>query len=264
MKDTTTSSLTGIDRAAAILDAFGDAPSLTLTKLARSVGLSESTTLRYVSSLVAHGFLERDEATKEYRVGLGLFQLGQRALRGRDVRRDALPHMKALLAQFDETVNLALVNQGQLVLIESLESARSLRKGATIGETDYWHASALGKAILAELPDEEVRQRLAGYPMTRLTDTTIVDVEELLIHLTLVRARGYATDAEETEEGLRCVAAAIRDVRGDPAYAISVSGLARRFTGAVTEEIGLAVARTTAEISTELGYLAPEEAETPV
>jgi IclR family transcriptional regulator, acetate operon repressor len=251
-------SLNSIERAMAILAAFDNPWELTLADLARSAGLTEPTALRYAASLTTHGFLERDATTGRYRLGLRLFELGQKALRHRDPRAVALPYMSRLRDRFEETVNLGMRHADELVLIEVLESHRSIRSGAQLGERDGWHASSLGKAVLAHLPPEDARALLEHVPRPRLTPHTVTSVEQLLDELEVVRERGFAVDELETEEDLRCVGAAILDRHGDPQYAISVAGPSNRLTADAAEMIGAALREAAEAISAELGYLAPD------
>ena len=251
-------SLVGVERTVRTLDVFDGASSLALVDIARAAKMSEATTLRYVSSLAEHGLLEREDDTGRYRLGLALFRLGQRALRVNDPRKIALPVMEGLLRRFDETVNLGLRHRDELILIEALESTRSIRKGATVGDRDHWHASGLGKALLAALPAEEARALLRQHPRPALTERTLVRVDDLLAHFELIRARGFAVDDEESEDGLRCVGAAIRDHRGIPRFALSISGPANRFDPARILEAGEGMAAAAARISAALGYAAEE------
>src|SRR6266511_2681662 len=223
-----TFSLAGIDRAMAIIGAFDDQPELALADLARSTGLSEPTALRYATSLATHGFLERDAANGRYRLGMRLFELGHKALRARDPRSIALPYMMRLRGKFEETVNLAMRHGDDLVLIEVLESRRSIRKGARLGDRDCWHASSLGKAVLAHVDRAAARALLERQECRQFTPQTITSVERLLDELDSVRARGFAVDDRENETDLRCVGAAILDRHGVPQYALSIAGPANR------------------------------------
>lgn len=241
-------SLTGINRAMTILEAFESGPELSLAEISRSTGLGEPTALRYVTSLGTHGLLERDEDTGRYRLGLRLFQLGADALRGRDPRALALPHMRRLLERFQESVNLAMHHGDELILIEVLESTRSIRRGAYLGERDVWDTSALGKAILAHVEPEEARRLLTtgASPMP--------DIDEWRTRLERVRERGFAVDDAESQDDLRCVGAPIFDRHGQPRYAMSVSGPASRVTREDAEEIGMILRTAAGEISAALGH----------
>jgi IclR family transcriptional regulator, acetate operon repressor len=247
-------SIAAVNRAVTVIDAVGRQNGQSLSEIARAAGLDESTALRYLSSLCEHGFVFRDERNASYHLGLRLYQLGQQAIGLRDVRKVALPYMERLLERFEETVNLAHGRGDSIVIIDVLESRRSIRRGATVGEADLWHASALGKAILAAAGVEDARHILDGVDRPRFTRRTLVRIDELLANLAEVRARGYAIDDEEYEDGLRCVAAAINDRRGRPVYAISISGVAARMPSGVAREMGQAVVEAANAISEELGY----------
>ncbi|MBI4922442.1 MAG: IclR family transcriptional regulator [Devosia nanyangense] len=246
-------SLESIDRMALVLKALEQAPEQTLEQIARLSGLNESTALRYLLSLSKHEMVERNEASGRFRLGLSLFRLGSRSIEYRDIVTLSLPVMERLLAQFGESVNLATRQQGQVMLLRVLESATPTRKGAKAGETDAWHATSLGKALLAAMPGAEATSILKGGPLAAYTPTTLTRYDDLLRDLERAQTRGYAIDDEESVEGLRCVGAAIRDHAGVPRYALSVSGPKSRMPYQRTEEIGTAVMKGAAEVSRALG-----------
>jgi IclR family acetate operon transcriptional repressor len=244
-----------VDRAVAILEALEVDPSgLSLAEVARRAGLSEATALRYLATLGRHGLIERDGQLR-YRLGLALFRIGQQALGDADPRKVALPHMDRLLAEFEETVNLAMRHGDRLVVIEVAESQRSIKRGATIGEDDVWHASALGKAILAHLTDQEVVDIVERCGWTRFTARTLTTPRALIDTLEEVRRVGYATDDEEFEHGLRCVAAPVFDQRSRPTYALSVSAPASRLPVSLVGVVGDALSTAARSISAGLGHL---------
>jgi IclR family acetate operon transcriptional repressor len=247
--------LTGIDRAIAVIEAFDEGQTLSLADIARLTGLSEATTTRYLGSLTGHGIIERDPESRRYRLGLRLFELGQRALVGRDARPIAIPHMERLRERFQETVNFAARQDENLVILEVLESPRPVRQRARPGRRDSWHASSLGKAILAHLEASEARLLLESNEMTAWTSRTVIDAEVLLRQLGSVRNRGYAIDDREGTEDLRCVGAAILDHRGMPSYAISISGPSNRFSRSLVAEMGAEVDRSARAISRAIGFL---------
>jgi IclR family acetate operon transcriptional repressor len=246
-------SVTAVDRAVGLLDLFADGP-LSLSEVASRAGLSQATTLRYLFTLARHDFVERDDHSGRYQLGVHLFRLGQLALAHRDPRKVALPFMERLLDRFGETVNLALRNRDDLILIDVLESEKAIKKGASVGDHDLWHCSALGKAILAHMPEAQAREILERVGMERLTANTIVSLEELVVQLGDVRRIGYATDEEEAEIGLRCVAAPIFEHDEAPRYAISVSGPAARLPLKLLGTVGREVRDVAVELSTRLGY----------
>ncbi|HVY51829.1 MAG TPA: IclR family transcriptional regulator [Devosia sp.] len=238
---------------ASILTALEQAPEQTLDQVAKASGLNESTALRYLLSLGKHELVERNEVTGRFRLGLSLFRLGTRSIAYRDIVTLSLPAMERLLAQFGESVNLATRQQGQVVLLKVLEGVTSSRKGAKAGETDAWHATSLGKAMLAALPRQEVLDLVGPEPMLGYTPNTLLRHDDLLRDLQRTQARGYAIDDEESVEGLRCVGAAIRDHDGVVRYALSVSGPKSRMPYQRTEEIGGIVTQAAADVSKALG-----------
>lgn len=246
-------SIAAVSRTIAILETLERSGPLRLTDVAQATELSEPTAFRYLSTLVEHRVVDR-EPDGTYRLGLRLFAMGQRAVGQRDVRGVALSHMERLLERFEETVNLAVRRGDELMLIEVIESQRSIRKGASIGDTDVWHCSGLGKAVMALLPEKEVREILARRGTPALTDRTLCTVDDVVDHLGVVRERGYAVDDEEAEPGLRCVAAAVKDRRGSPLYALSVSGPAGRIGSDAFADIGQEIAAAAAAISEALGF----------
>ncbi len=242
-------SLTAISRAMIILDAFEHSTKLSLADLSRATGLSEATALRYATSLTTHGMLERDLESGRYSLGMHLFLLGENALRGRDPRGTALPHMHHLRERFEETVNLAVRNGDDLILIEVLESPRSIRMGADLGERDEWGTSALGKAILAHVDESEARALLDKASPARF------DAHPVLAQLDTIRTAGYSVDNGECQPDLCCVGAPIFDREGKPRYALSVSGPANRITVECVPAIGAELREVAATISATLGHL---------
>jgi len=232
-----TGAFDAIDRAAAIIDALAERGACGVTDLARAVDLSPATTQRYVKALAAHRFLERVEPGPRYVLGVRLFELGHIAIR-REVREVARPLMRRLVDQWEETANLAARHEKLLVLIDAVETTRPLRMGARVGERDNWHASALGKAILAHLPLTEVENILSGVPMMRLTSRTRTTIPEFLKDLEVVRERGFAVDDREADDGLRCVGAPIFGPDQTPIYALSLSGPVGRMTEDRVNEMG--------------------------
>ena len=242
-------SLTSISRAMTILGAFEHSTKLSLADLSRATGLSEATALRYATSLTTHGLLERDPDSGRYGLGMRLYLLGENALRGRDPRGTALPHMHRLRDRFEETVNLAMRNGDELILIEILESPRSIRTGANLGERDEWGTSALGKAILAHVDESEARALLGKAPPLGF------DARTVLAQLASVRTAGYSVDNGECQPDLRCVGAPIFDREGVPRYALSVSGPGSRITVESVPTIGAELREVAATISATLGHL---------
>ena len=227
-----------ISRLLSVLVSFDQTAELSLAEVSRRTSLDKATALRYLVALEAEGLIERDVRSRVYRLGLRLFQLGQVALRSRDVPTLVLPTMRDLAQQYRETVNLAVLSQRELILIQVVEGPQSIRKGASIGEREQLHSTSLGKAVLAELEPEYVDPLVGNQDLPCFTTNTIESPAGLQDELRLCRCRGYAIDNEETEQGLRCVGVALRGHNDFPRYAISISGPAERLPVSKLHQIG--------------------------
>lgn len=253
-----TQAVQAVQRTLRLLQDLGEAGAIgaPLAALARAAGLSEATALRYLRTLVDGEFVEYDDATARYRLGLGVLVLGERALGDVDPRPLVLPYMEQLRDAFGHTINLAAFRNGRIVLIEVLEGSRSIKKGAQVGEEDQLHSTALGKALLSCLPRERALALLADHGMPAITEHTIVTLDAMEGELDRVAARGYATDDEEGEQGLRCIGVAIRDRRGTPSYGLSVSAPVQAVDDHDVEQIGESLIEIARELSRRLGHRA--------
>lgn len=245
--------LESVDRMVSVIDALAAAREQSLEQVARSAGLNESTALRYLLSLTKHGFVDRNEQTGLFRLGLALFRLGTLAVDSRDVLLEAGQIMTDLQQRFGESINLAAHQRDKIVLIKVLGRPDAMRKEGGTGDVDPWHATALGKAVLAALPPEIARDTLAHATLHRYTPNTRTDLVQLERDLTETRIRGYSIDDEEAVEGLRCVGVAVNGRNGEAEYALSVSGPKSRMSQARIEEIGAVLIEAAADLSERLG-----------
>lgn len=229
--------LQSIDRVVRIFEALADGAG-SLTNVASHAKLSDATALRYLNGLVAHGLIERDQESRRYRIGMRMFLLGRSALDGRDFMVFATSVMRGLVEEFGETINLGARVGNDLIVVHAVESSQQIRKGASVGEKDVWHASGLGKAILSTLPAAAVERLLVGHTLTELTPRSLSSMDDLRGDLARTQRRGFSLDDEESVEGLRCVAAPIRDATGTARYAMSVSGPSYRLLHSRLVQIG--------------------------
>ncbi|MGA8113988.1 MAG: IclR family transcriptional regulator [Actinocatenispora sp.] len=219
-----------VDRALLLLGVLGDAERpLTLSELAAGGGLSAPTAHRLVRSLVRYGYV-RQEASRRYTLGPRLVYLGERA--GRLLGGWAEPYLAELRDATGETTNLAVLDGDEIVYVTQAVSRHQMRMFTEPGRRVPPHGTAVGKALLADLPDAAVRAMLGRTGMPARTDATITDPDRLLEHLREVRIRGYAMDDGEQEAGVRCLGAAIPDAPSP--MAVSVSGPASRITDSAT------------------------------
>lgn len=245
-------------RALDLLDALEDNASLSLTEASAVTGINKATTLRVLANLEERGYVERDPASLRYRLGLHLLRLSARLAEGIDLRTHARPLLDKLRAVSDETVNLAVPGEAGITYIDIVESGRGLRMAAKVGSQDTYHSTALGKAMLANMPPQRSERLIARSRLPHKTPRTITDPAALRSELRRIRARGYAIDDEENETGARCVAAPIFDHAGELVGAVSVSGPASRLPATRLRELGARVGASTQAISTRMGYRAPE------
>jgi DNA-binding IclR family transcriptional regulator len=173
--------------------------------------------------------LEQNAGDGKYRLGLALFELGTLVRRKMDFTMEARPFLRTLMEKTGETVHLAILDHDSVLYVISLESKQALRMGSKVGTRVPVHATAVGKALLAFQPEEEIA-RIIARGLAASAPNTIVEGKALQRELALVRARSYAEDDEESEVGLRSVAAPIRNDSGAVIAAISIAGPAHRMT----------------------------------
>jgi DNA-binding IclR family transcriptional regulator len=250
-----------MDRALAILDVLGSlSGDSSLVELCVALNLHKSTLHRLMMVLERHRLVDKNPDTGRYRLGLKLFELGSKAIASLDLREQARPHLTRLQQETEETVNFAVLDQGEVLYIAKIEPQRNLRIAAHVGHRFPAYCTALGKAMLAESPETEVDSILRGCEMKARTPNTITTPAMLKDELRMIHSRGYAIDDEENDEGARCVGVAVRDQRGNPVAAISVSGPASRVTKSKVPEIAKVLIRSAQALSKELGYSAENTA----
>jgi DNA-binding IclR family transcriptional regulator len=253
-----------VEKACLLLEVVSDYPDgISITELADRVGMYKSTAHRLLNTLMRRGYIEQDRRTGRYKLGYTLLDLGMKLLSSIDLRREALPYLRELAVESNEVVHLALLDQGEMVYIEKVESSNTVRMHSRIGKRVPAHATGLGKVILAYLPRSETLAVIDRYGLPQLTERTITDRQAFLRCLDEVRKAGYAVDVEENEPGICCVAAPIWDHTGRVVAACSVSGPSLRMTPERMEELKPLVKETGLRISERLGWR-PESREIPV
>lgn len=243
-----------IDRMALLLDALARyAEPASLKYLAADTGLHPSTAHRILTALAGHGYVERVEPAA-WQLGAKLLQLGHRVRVGQDVRRAARPVMDWLRDEIGESVNLTLRSGDEVIYVERATPARAIRVEQVIGSRAPLHVTAVGKLWLAEdgAAGIEAYARRTGLP--RFTRNTLTDVQALAQAAQAAARRGYALDDEETELGVGCIGALIRDATGQVAAGLSVSAPIERRQAAWIRLVQEAAGR----IAASLGYTAPD------
>ncbi len=244
-----------LDRALAALEILANREGeCSLVDLCKEMKLHKSTVHRLAMVLEQHRLVDKNPDTGRYRLGLRLFEFGSKAIAALDLRGRARPYLDRLQRQFAETVFFCILDDDQVFYMEKVESQQSVRTACTVGSRAPAYCTAVGKAMLAELGEPEVGDIIRRWGLKAVTAKTITTPTALRSELKAVRARGYAIDDEEKEDGLRCVSAAVRGHSGKLFAAMSVSGPAFRMTKERIPEVGQAVMRAANELSAELGY----------
>jgi DNA-binding IclR family transcriptional regulator len=247
-----------VTRALSLLELLsGEADPITITELSRKACLKLTTTHRLLSTLLSRGFVSQDPASFKYRLGLKSFEIGVAAMASMDLTATAKPFLKTLAAETTETTNLAILDGSEVVYIDQLESTNMVivKMFARIGSRGPAYCTGTGKVLLADLPEDELRRRLAGVNFIKFTERTITDINELVAILKQIRITGYALDYSERDEGVTCVAAPIKNHENRVQAAISVSGPIHRMTDErIFGEILPSVLKAAHCISESLGY----------
>lgn len=230
----------------------------TLGDLALRAELAPSTAHRLLKTLEARRFVAQDPERGLWFAGVQAFIVGAGFLRNRDFVTAARPAMQGAMERSGESVNLAVLDQGQAIYLSQVESRQMMRALAPPGGRAPLHASGVGKALLAGLAPEAAERLIGALAFTRHTGRTIDAPAALAADIAAARARGYAVDDEEHAVGLRCVAAPIFNEFAEPLAAVSISGPRARIGDDRFEALGQLIRATAAEITARLGGRAPE------
>jgi DNA-binding IclR family transcriptional regulator len=244
-----------LDRAFAVLDLLSESDTpLGLAQVSSSLQLHKSTAHRFLMVLERHRMVERT-STGKFRLGLRLFDFGNRAIEQYDLRDRAQPHLRRLVNETEETAHLCILEQARIIYIDKIEPARSVRMITRIGASNSVHCTSVGKAIMAFLPEDRVADILHRTRFERFTHRTVTTPEALRVEIEKTRRRGYAVDDEELEDGLRCIAVPVLDAQHQPIAAVSVSGPSFRVTAQKLPSIANHLLHCVRGISVDMGFI---------
>jgi DNA-binding IclR family transcriptional regulator len=246
--------LSSVANSLRLLKSFsGGQNELGITTLASRLGLAKSTVHRLAATLTGAGFLEQNADTGKYRLGLALFELGALVRRRMDVANEARPQLRELLEKTGETVQLGIIDQSSVLYVYEMESRRAIRMAAAVGARAPLHCTAVGKVLLAFQSEDFIREVL-DRGLTAFTGKTIIRREAVLALLDDVRSREYAIDDEESEPGLRAVAAPVRNHTGLVIAALGVAAPVQRMNKKVMQTTVPTVISIAQAVSARLGY----------
>ena len=246
--------ITALQRGLRLLHLFSESPlGLTAKQVATLSRLPVSTVHRFLANLVTAGFLNRDvEGT--HHLGIACFSIGQAAAGQLDIRRMSLPYLRELNQQTRETIHLTVRHALSAVYVEKLDSPEPLRIYSRIGASVPLHCTAVGKVMLAYMPADEQDRVLPELDLKRRTPNSVGNLQELRTELFRVRKNGYASDLEEHELHIRCVAAPIWDHTGSVQSSLSITAPAFRMPVTRLRQLAPLIQAAGREISAELGY----------
>ena len=250
-----------VERALTMLETVAQASEgLSNAEISRKLKIPKSSASYILRTLETRGYFARDTDSGKYRVGLKILSLSRGALGGIDVRGVALPIMRRLMHHTGLTCHLAVLDGPEAVYIEKVEPETFIRMDTWVGPRMRVHATSVGKAIVAHIPQAELQEILHKSGMEKRTPKTITSLPRLLKELEKVRDQGYALDDEENNLGARCVAAPIFDERGEIVASIGLSGTTQQVSAQTMPHIVEALKDAARHISMGMGYRPPRHA----
>ncbi len=243
-----------VERTLSILSLFIDKSEMNLTEISRKIDLPQSTTYRLLVTLAGLGFIEHNVEKGTYQLGVKCLALGDAYLQNNDLHQRSHKSLVDLRDQCGESVHLAFLEGAEVVYLEKLQGLHPIGlMSSRVGGRSPAYCTGLGKALLAYLSESTVRDIFSKINLTRFTDNTNTDIDYLVMELTKIREVGYATDNEEHDKGVGCIACPIFDRKGVVA-AISISGPKDRVLNKQSRERFVRLVKQTArDISIRMG-----------
>ena len=243
-----------IDKSLDVLEIISkNSKGLSLAELVKMIGMPKTTVFRILDVLKAREYVVLDQNTEKYSIGIKSLEIGISGLIGQDIVEVSIPYLHNISEKIGETSFLAVYNSGDVVYLYKAEGTRSIQTTARLGSRCPAYCTALGKAILAHLPIEEV-DRIFEKKLSKFTSKTVTERVELYEEFANIRANGYASDDEGMERGQFCLGAPIHNYTGSVIAAISVSGPSKRMQEN-HEQIITELIVVRESISKRLGYV---------
>ncbi|MES9775236.1 MULTISPECIES: IclR family transcriptional regulator [Priestia] len=244
-----------VDRALAILGIVSQHNQIGITDICKALDLNKTTVYRLLSTLMNNGYIEQVKGSNKYRCTFKLFEMGNKRIQDLDLLEEAKPALEKLADLTKETVHLVVEEGTEIVYIHKVESTNTIRMHTWVGKKNPMYRTAVGKAILAFSDKEKAIDIWNKSEIVQNTPYTITNINDFLEQLVLVRKNGYAIDNEETEIGIRCVAAPILNFSKNVIGALSISIPTIRFPENEIEIYGNHVKKCSEVISKKLGYI---------
>ena len=255
MPDASAKDSAAVERALAILEAVAHrAGGLSNADLSRKLKIPKSSASYLLRTLEHHGYLRRDGESGRYRLGVKVLALSESVLSGLDIRQVALPILRHLVEHVHLTAHLAILDRGEAVYIEKVEAPGFIKMDTWVGRRMDVHATSVGKALIAYLPEEEVAALARPRGRRKRTPKTLTVLTKLQKELEKVRGQGYAVDEEENNLGVRCVAAPIFNSEGGVEASLGVSGATNQLDPESVPKVAEMVKDAARHIGQQMGY----------
>lgn len=246
------SPIRSVDRALEIVDALSKhGKGLGLVELSNMVDLNKSTTYRMLCALMAHGWVAKDPISGNYRLTLKVFEIGSRL--SSNILKIARPFFEELSEKIKETIHLVVQEDADVVYLYKDESIQNIKMGSRMGMRNPMYLTGVGKVILSYLDFSEQKRIWDKSNIVAKTNKTIVDFDEMLKELAVIKDRGWALDDEENEVGVRCIAVPVLSRDNYPMAAISISGSVFHLTEDKYEYYASILKDTAHKIAIQLG-----------
>jgi len=248
-----TSTVQALDRGLFLLSNLSQCDQATLTELSMRTGIPPSSAHRFLSTMESHGIVQFDDVSQQWRIGVGIMKLSGSFIRRSGVIDVGRPILRELMEESGKTANMAIEDNGDVVLVAQVETQEAIRAYFKLGERGPMHASGIGKVLLADKPMKEIKLILQQKGMASFTPKTLTSPSDLFCQLDDVRAQGWSLDDEERYEGMKCIASAVYNEFGEAIAGVSISGptvclgdevigevvpMVKRFAKRITENIG--------------------------
>jgi DNA-binding IclR family transcriptional regulator len=237
-----------------IIDAVSQLGSAGIREISKTTGFPPATTHRIVSTLVKRRYFNQDPVTKNYSLSFRFLELGTKVQQQFDLPTIARPHLQKLMSITGESANLAVCDGDSVVYVDQVQSNKSMLKIFTqLGMRASLYSTGVGKMFLSQWSWTELDSYLKRTELISYTKHTLINRSKIVKELDWISAQGYSVDNEETEEGVRCVAALVFNHKKLPVAAVSISGATMRITPDLIENLGVEVKQCALDISSDLG-----------
>jgi IclR family transcriptional regulator, KDG regulon repressor len=244
-----------LDRALDIIELLSlEQNGIGVTEISHKLDLHKSTVHRLLNALAVRGYVEKEERHSKYSLGLKFVEIGCHRLNHLELKVEAAPSLRSLADSTRQPVHLAILDGNEVVYIEKIEPVANLRMYSQIGKRVPVYCSALGKSLLSETKEDDLKKILSGTEFKSFTSKTFSSIDQLIVDVDDVRRKGWSLDDEEHEAGIRCIASPVRDYTGKIIAAVSVSGDRQIISPERDSEVSVSVMNTAGIISKRMGF----------